>query len=98
MSYLVLQRHANEQIVLTAHPDVSDEDLIRQIRDQGIAVCVTRTGDDLQGHLLRDAPRRLSKCCNWLLDWVTPWRRPWMRLRMRACVGNGWRRGYPGRL
>ncbi|MDF5817784.1 hypothetical protein P4054_22575 [Pseudomonas aeruginosa] len=39
MSYLVLQRHANEQIVLTAHPDVSDEDLIRQIRDQGIAVC-----------------------------------------------------------
>ncbi|WP_033874517.1 hypothetical protein, partial [Pseudomonas aeruginosa] len=70
MSYLVLQRHANEQIVLTAHPDVSDEDLIRQIRDQGIAVCVTRTGDDLQGHSLRDAPRRLSKCCNWLLDWV----------------------------
>lgn len=44
MSYLVLQRHANEQIVLTANPDVSDEDLIRHIRDQGIAVCVTRTG------------------------------------------------------
>ena len=35
MSYLVLQRHANEQIVLTAHPDVSDEDLIRQIRGSG---------------------------------------------------------------
>ncbi|MFU8463065.1 carbon storage regulator [Pseudomonas aeruginosa] len=45
MSYLVLQRHANEQIVLTANPDVSDEDLIRHIRDQGIAVCVTRTGE-----------------------------------------------------
>ncbi|HBO5029620.1 hypothetical protein ACO3HL_02450 [Pseudomonas aeruginosa] len=44
MSYLILQRHANEQIVLTANPDVSDEDLIRQIREQGIAVCVTRTG------------------------------------------------------
>ncbi|HBO4008007.1 MAG: carbon storage regulator [Pseudomonas aeruginosa] len=45
MSYLVLQRHANEQIVLTANPDVSDEELIRHIRDQGIAVCVTRTGE-----------------------------------------------------
>ncbi|EMP0915580.1 carbon storage regulator [Pseudomonas aeruginosa] len=45
MSYLVLQSHANEQIVLTANPDVNDEDLIRHIRDQGIAVCVTRTGE-----------------------------------------------------
>ncbi|HBP5568556.1 TPA: hypothetical protein L6B76_29390, partial [Pseudomonas aeruginosa] len=44
MSYFILQRHASEQIVLTANPDVSDEDLIRHIRDQGIAVCVTRTG------------------------------------------------------
>ncbi|MBV7583215.1 hypothetical protein KW851_10340 [Pseudomonas sp. PDM33] len=42
MSYLVLQRHANEQILLTANPDVSDEDLIRHIREQGIAVCVSR--------------------------------------------------------
>lgn len=44
MSYLVLQRHANEQILLTANPDVSDEDLIRHIRGQGIAVCVSRIG------------------------------------------------------
>jgi sRNA-binding carbon storage regulator CsrA len=44
MSYLVLQRHANEQILLTANPDVSDEELIRHIREQGIAVCVSRIG------------------------------------------------------
>lgn len=44
MSYLVLQRHANEQILLTANPDVSDEELIRHIREQGIAVCVSRFG------------------------------------------------------
>ncbi|ALV75901.1 MULTISPECIES: carbon storage regulator [Pseudomonas] len=40
MSYLVLQSHANERIVLTANPDAGDENLI-----QGIAVCVTRTGE-----------------------------------------------------
>ncbi|WEW98421.1 carbon storage regulator [Pseudomonas nitroreducens] len=45
MSYLVLQRHANEQILLTANPNVSDEDLVRHIREQGIAVCVARIGD-----------------------------------------------------
>ncbi|HCU0834247.1 carbon storage regulator [Pseudomonas aeruginosa] len=42
MSYLVLQRHANEQILPTANPDVSDEDLIRHIREQGIALCVSK--------------------------------------------------------
>lgn len=44
MSYFVLQRYANEQILLTADPNVSDEELVRQIREQGIAVHVARTG------------------------------------------------------
>ncbi|MCP1608287.1 carbon storage regulator [Pseudomonas citronellolis] len=44
MSYLVLQRYANEQILLIADQDVSDEELVRHIREQGIAVHVARTG------------------------------------------------------
>lgn len=60
MSYLVLQRHANEQIVLTANPDVSDEDLIRQIREQGIAVCVTRTGPKIASISMIRAPESMK--------------------------------------
>ncbi|RUB40192.1 hypothetical protein IPC1432_04700 [Pseudomonas aeruginosa] len=30
--------------MLTANPDVSDEELIRHIREQRIAVCVSRIG------------------------------------------------------
>lgn len=52
---------------------------------------------DLHGHSLRDAPRRLSKMLQLTARLSDPVRPPWMRLRMRACGGSGWRRGYPGR-
>jgi len=45
MSYLVCQRHES--------PEASDKDLIRHIREQGIAVCVSQIGQKMASIVIR---------------------------------------------
>lgn len=40
MTYLILQRNEGEEVVLSVAPEVSDEELIRQLRGDGIRVVV----------------------------------------------------------
>ncbi|WP_408004897.1 carbon storage regulator [Pseudomonas triclosanedens] len=40
MGYLVLQRNEGEGVILTAKPDASDEELLRELREEGICVSV----------------------------------------------------------
>lgn len=42
MGYLVLQRYEGEEIVLTVDPDVCDDELIRQLRGDGITLRVCK--------------------------------------------------------
>lgn len=70
MSYLVLQRHANEQILLPLNSDVSDEGLIRHIREQGIAVCVSRIGDKMSSISLSAPESRKTLRTELVTSWT----------------------------
>lgn len=40
MGHLVLQRNEGERVILTAKPDAGDEELLRELREEGICVSV----------------------------------------------------------
>lgn len=58
MGYLVLQRDTGEDIILTVDPAASDEDLIRQLRGDGIVVHIGKVRYGTT-HVSISAPRSI---------------------------------------